>query len=500
MTDYRTLLADYVAHGSEDAFRELVARYVDLVYSTALRLVNGDTHRAEDTTQIVFADLARQAHTFSKDVMLGGWLHRRAFHVATTITRNERRRQNRERQACEMNAWQNDPEDGFEKIAPHLDEAINGLNDRERAAIVLRYFERRDLRAVGAALGSNEDAAQKCVDRAVEKLRSHFERRGVVVSSALIVSALAANAVQAAPAGLAFTVVSASLAGAAGAGSIGFIATLTQTVLMKKTAIIIALLALAGVITSITVVKFKRASAANAPVTQKNLFKGLVLHMNFDSDETGDGWISDSSGSQNIGHPSGVRWTPDGKLGGAYEFTKDGDQIVVQNNESLNSSPLTLSAWIKTTTADRIWRRIFDKSYTRGFALSIAGDWQQNNWRGLASLEMGPGTHFILTKTKVADGQWHQVATTFDGTNQVLYVDGQAESKLSWKRRGRVGPTDFNLVIGCNRSNLTEEDLGTSFRGFIDEPMMWNRALSEKELAYLFQLQNGSPAGQLTAN
>ena len=48
---------------------------------------------------------------------------------------------------------------------------------------------------------------------------------------------------------------------------------------------------------------------------------------------------------------------------------------------------------------------------------------------------------------------------------------------------------DFDLVIGCNRSNIakTEDDLGVSFRGFIDEPMMWNRALSPKEVGYLFQ-------------
>ena len=498
MTDHRTLLADYVAHGSEDAFRELVARYVDLIYSTALRLVNGDTHRAEDVTQTVFADLARLAKTFSKDVMLGGWLHRRTFHVATTIMRTERRRLNRERQACEMNAWQNNPESGFEQFAPHLDEAINELNDRERAAIVLRFFEHRDLRAVGAALGSNEDAAQKCVSRAVDKLRSHFARRGIVVSSAVIVSALATNAVQAAPAGLALTVASASLAGAAGAGSIGFIANLTQTILMKKTAVIITLLALAAILTSVTAVKFMRSRAANAPVTQKKLNQGLVLHLAFDSDETGNGSVSDSSAGQNIVHASDVRWTPDGKLGGAYEFTKDGDEIVVTNNPSLNASTLTLSAWIKTTTADSIWRRIFDKSYTQGFALSIAGDWQQRDWRGLASVEMGPGTHFIRSKTRLADGQWHQVATTFDGTNEVLYVDGQMESSLQWKRRGRVGPNNFNLVIGCNRSNLAETDFGTSFRGFIDEPMMWSRALSEKEIAYLFQSQNGSPAEPLT--
>src|SRR5208283_5621184 len=110
MTDCRTLLAEYAANGSEEAFRELVARYMDLVYSTAVRLVNGDTHRAEDVAQIVFADLARLAGTFSKEVMLGGWLHRRTWYAATTLMRNERRRQNRERQAIEMNELQDHPE------------------------------------------------------------------------------------------------------------------------------------------------------------------------------------------------------------------------------------------------------------------------------------------------------------------------------------------------------------------------------------------------------
>jgi hypothetical protein len=46
-------------------------------------------------------------------------------------------------------------------------------------------------------------------------------------------------------------------------------------------------------------------------------------------------------------------------------------------------------------------------------------------------------------------------------------------------------------VIGCNRSNLSpkENDLGSSFRGLIDEPMMWNRALSANEIAFLYQSQ-----------
>jgi hypothetical protein len=270
---------------------------------------------------------------------------------------------------------------------------------------------------------------------------------------------------------------------------------------MKKTAIIITLCVLAILVTSIAVVKFKQAGAANAPVTEKTLNKGLVLHMAFDRDETADGLIKDSSSGGNNGIPSGVRWTPDGKLGGAYEFTKDGDQIVVQNNASLNPARLTLSVWIKTTTADNLWRRIFDKSFTQGYAMSIAGDYQKNNWRGLASMEMGPGEHFLLTKTRLIDGQWHHVVNTFDGTNDIFYVDGRFESTFRWQRPGRVGATDFDLVIGCKRSgNPAAEDFGKSFRGLIDEPMMWNRALSEKEVAYLFELQNSAPAGQLKAN
>jgi RNA polymerase sigma factor (sigma-70 family) len=490
MTDYRTLLEDYVTNGSEQAFRELVARYVDLVYSTAVRLVNGDAHRAEDVAQTVFADLARLAGTLSKDVMLGGWLHRRTWHVATTLMRNERRRQHRERQAVEMNTLQNCAETGFEQIAPILDEAINHLGARDRMAVILRFFEHRDFRTVGEALGSNEDAAQKRISRAVEKLRSYFVRRGIVASSTVIASVISANAVQAAPAGLAHSLAAASLAEAAGAGSFSLVSTLTKTMLMKKTIVIVLSAIVIATIVSVSAVKIKHARA-DAPVTAKSLRQGLVLDMTFDQDEAGSGKITDTSGKENNGRAAGVRWTADGKKGGAYEFTADGDEVVVFNNKSLNPKELTLAAWIKTSTADAIWRRIFDKSYSKGYALSIAGDWKQNKWRGLVSLEMGPGTHFSLTKKMVADGQWHQVVMTFDGTDQLLYVDGQVQGKFHWKQPGRVGATDFNLVIGCNRSNLdkSEDDLGVSFRGVIDEPMMWNRALSTNEVAFLYQSQ-----------
>ena len=62
MTEIQELLADYVQTGSEPAFRGLLVRYVDLVYSAAVRLVGGDRHLAEYVAQIVFAMATPIAH------------------------------------------------------------------------------------------------------------------------------------------------------------------------------------------------------------------------------------------------------------------------------------------------------------------------------------------------------------------------------------------------------------------------------------------------------
>jgi RNA polymerase sigma factor (sigma-70 family) len=246
MTDTRQLLREYTEDDSEPAFRELVTRYVNLVYSTARRLTGGDSHLAEDVTQIVFTDLARAARSLSPEVMLGGWLHQRTFHVATTLIRADRRRQDRERRAVEMNLLHEPSGNPLAQITPILDAAIIELNAEDRKAILLRFFEQREFRVVGEALGINEDAARMRVHRALEKLHSLLQHRGVVLSAAGLGTVLTADAVTAAPAGLALTVSNTALAtAAAGAGT-----TLTLFKLMTMTklqAAIVGTVVLAGV-------------------------------------------------------------------------------------------------------------------------------------------------------------------------------------------------------------------------------------------------------------
>src|ERR1035438_6344836 len=248
MTEGQTLLAEYARTGSEAAFAELVRRYVDLVYSAAVRLVEGDRPLAEDVAQTVFADLALMARRLPADLLLGGWLHRHTCLVAATLLRGERRRRARERQAVEMNALQDHSEANLAAVAPLLDEAINQLGAADRTAVMLRFFEQRDFRAVGEALGSNEDAARMRVNRALDKLESLLKRRGVTLSAAALGTALAGQAVTAAPAGLAAGFSSAVLAGTV-AGS-GITLTTLKLMLMAKLKIgLVSAIVVASVVT-----------------------------------------------------------------------------------------------------------------------------------------------------------------------------------------------------------------------------------------------------------
>ncbi len=221
MNDDAALLHRYAAEGSQDAFAELVRRHLDLVYHAALRQTCGDPHRAEDVAQRVFTDLARKASALTHRPLLVAWLHTATRHAAAELRRTELRRQAREQAAFAMNETELAPEGAadWERLRPLIDDALQSLGERDRAAVLLRFFENRSYAELSSALDVTEDAARVRVNRALEKLRATLARRGLVSTAAALGLALAQPAFAATPAGLAASVTTVSLS-AAGTGAV----------------------------------------------------------------------------------------------------------------------------------------------------------------------------------------------------------------------------------------------------------------------------------------
>src|SRR5436190_411038 len=173
------LLRRYAETNSEEAFAELVRRHVDLIYSAALRQVNGDAHLARDVAQSVFTDLARRATALSGREVLTGWLYTSTHFAAAKAVRAAQRRR------------------------------------------------------------AHEEAARKRVDRALEKLRAFLSGRGFK-TSATLATVISTNAVQIAPAGLAGALAGVSLASASAAGSSSAMAALKIMSITKLQAGIVA--------------------------------------------------------------------------------------------------------------------------------------------------------------------------------------------------------------------------------------------------------------------
>src|SRR5947207_1541097 len=201
-TDDMDLVREYAARQSESAFAALLTRHANLVYSAAFRQTR-DHHVAEEVTQTVFLILARKAASLGPATILPGWLYRTTRFVSAAALKQDTRRHRREQEA-QMQSTLHESAAGsaWDQLAPVLDEAMTHLREKDRDAVVLRYFENKSLREVGVALGVEERAAQKRVSRGLAKLRSWFARRGFVLTTSAIAGAVSANSVHAAPVGL----------------------------------------------------------------------------------------------------------------------------------------------------------------------------------------------------------------------------------------------------------------------------------------------------------
>jgi RNA polymerase sigma factor (sigma-70 family) len=222
MNDDRELLAEFVERGSRESFALLVERYVNLVYSAAARQV-GDRHLAEDVTQGVFIVLAKKARNLRRETALGAWLLKVTRYAALDALKARRRRREHEERAAGMRSeiqQQDDAARQWDEVRGVLDEALVGLAEQDRRAVVLRFFEQRSVEEVANLMGVSPEAAKQRIFRAIEKLRGRLSKNGAGITAGALVTLIGAHAVEAAPAGLAAN----AAAGAFGTGVGGTLA------------------------------------------------------------------------------------------------------------------------------------------------------------------------------------------------------------------------------------------------------------------------------------
>jgi len=273
------LLRQYSEHHSEEAFAAIVQRYLSLVYFAALRRTNGDAHIAEDVAQQVFASLAANAVSLQRRAVLTGWLYVATRHAAANAMRAEKRRFNRDQEVHAMQETQTtpDPEADWNKLRPQLDDALDALSEPDRLAVLLRYFENRPFAEIGVALRVSEDAARVRVDRALDKLRTLFVRRGITSTAGALALALSSQSALAAPSALAasvtgFALTSGAAVGVAGIGSASTVTGILHFMSTTKT-IITATSVLAALALGTAFYEFsetRQAETALTTVMQEN--------------------------------------------------------------------------------------------------------------------------------------------------------------------------------------------------------------------------------------
>jgi len=273
------LLRAYAETRSEAAFAAFVERRVGFVYAVAARMAGGDAHTAQDVAQAVFVLVANNAASLARHKRLAGWLHTATRNVACKTARAARRRAACEQEAARMstiengNAGENSVHDA-ERLRPLLDKTLGALREGEREAVLLRFFEGKAFAEIGVALEMSDDAAQKCVTRAVEKMRAAFAKRGVTSSAAALGALMSAEAAaaQAAPAGLAASVSAGALAtAAAGATGAGAILAFMSSAKITTVALVAILIVASGVSYRVLSERASVASLARARQENKDL-------------------------------------------------------------------------------------------------------------------------------------------------------------------------------------------------------------------------------------
>jgi len=199
-----------------------------------------------------------------------------------------------------------------------------------------------------------------------------------------------------------------------------------------------------------------------------------VLYMSFDQEPKKD-VVEDESEYENHGNIIGkVKWTKDGKFGGALEF--DGaSKIEVQHSDSLNlSNAMTAEIWFKTKVPQK-GRFFMYKVHTGGGRSYEWGLYLTTDSTNLSFYVVDPKDEVVYPGKggDWKDNSWHFLAGTYDGKTVKCYVDGELASSKDWPGH-KIRTGDAPVVIGTWNNNF--------FTGFLDEACLCNIAKNEQQI------------------
>jgi RNA polymerase sigma factor (sigma-70 family) len=329
------LLREYLECNSETAFAELVHRHVNLVYSVALR-ATGNSHDAQDVTQAVFVIFAKKATTLRQRTNLTGWLYETTRFTSSQILRTRARQQAREQEAY-MQSTLNDSETDtlWRQLAPLLEDAMSQLSEKDRTLVALRFFENKSVAETAVTLGIREWAARKRAERAMEKLRDYFGKRGIASTAATLAGVISANSIQAAPAMLvkAATVTALAKGATASASTLTLIkgALKVMTWAKAKTAIITGTAVLVAIGGGAAIYEVQQKKTASVPTDGPADMRikwvvGKKYECHWELNQNSETKSPDQS--QPV--QEGLKWTQDCNMSALKEIPNGGRQLELE--------------------------------------------------------------------------------------------------------------------------------------------------------------------------
>jgi RNA polymerase sigma factor (sigma-70 family) len=237
----RDLLHRFAAARDEDAFAELVRRHAPMVQGVCERALH-NRQDAEDTVQACFLVLARKAGSPAWQPCIGPWLYQVAYRLARKARAGGARRCARQAGLAQRPEAAPAEEPSARELHMVLDEELARLSVKYRAPLVLCYLEGQTRDEAAQQLGCPLGTLKSRLERGRDLLRSRLTRRGVTLSTALMVVGLAPGASRATSAELAaaFTAKAAALAGGTARGLVLKLAALVAIGVFTAGAVLLA--------------------------------------------------------------------------------------------------------------------------------------------------------------------------------------------------------------------------------------------------------------------